>query len=157
MRTITLANEHRVSSGHDLQVREILVVWWAGVQWKQWGHSGICLRDGKHGSAVLLMGIFSMWMIETEEICTQQDRLARDSLVEWKLWADAVVLTKQARTWIVLGLVCGLNEKQGCWREVQRVLSDSRSFLPVLRENSPNSYLRCFEKGKTGNVHKNIL
>lgn len=86
-----------------------------------------------------------------------EDQLERDSLAGRKFWADATALTKWARTLIELGLVCGLNVKQGCCREVQRVLSDSRSFLPIFRESSLNSFLKCFEKDKTENVHKTIL
>lgn len=53
----------------------------------------------------------------------------------------------------------------GAWAECeagllqgfQRVLSDSRFFLPIFRESSLNIFLKCFEKDKTENVHKTIL
>lgn len=45
----------------------------------------------------------------------------------------------------------------GLLQGVQIVLSDSRSFLLIFRESSLNSFLKCFEKDKTENVHKSIL
>lgn len=125
------------------------------VQRRERVQGGICLWDGRQGDAAVLTASLAHGWLRLKKYILW--RSIRDSLVGRKFWADATALTKWARTLIELGLVCGLNVKEGCWREVQRVLSDSRSFLPIFRENSLNSFLKCFEKAKTESVHKTLL
>lgn len=125
-------------------------------QWREQEQGRICLWDGKRGrAAVLIASLAHGWLRLKKYVLGRVIR--GGSLVGRKLWADAAALTKWARTLIELGLVCGLNVKSGCRREVQRVLSDSRSFLPVFRENNLHSFLKCFGKGKTQSIHKTIL